>query len=64
MTSKNTIQTPANTSYVLNPTNGNVNVMASKKKEEQKEKSGKAVAGFAKNLRYSINSNGGGYTGL
>jgi len=64
MTQQNTNQSTINTAYVINPTSGEVNVVVSQKAEVKIEKEVKAVPKFAKNLRYSLNSNGGGYRGL
>ena len=64
MTKQNTNQTTINTAYVINPAKGEVKLVVTTKTEETKEKQLKTNAGFAKNLRYSLNSNGGGYTGL
>ena len=64
MTQQNTNPTTINTAYVINPTNGNVNVVVSKKADLKNENEVKAIPEFAKNLRYSLNSNGGGYSGL
>jgi ABC-type proline/glycine betaine transport system ATPase subunit len=62
MNTGNTAQTTVNTTLVVNPANGQVKVFVNKKTEEMKKP--KAVAAFAKNTRYSIYNNGGGYTGL
>jgi hypothetical protein len=63
MTNTKTNQTAVNTSYVVSSTNGEVkNVVATK--EAKAKTTVKSVAGFAKNTRYSIYNNGGGYTGL
>jgi hypothetical protein len=62
MNTENTSHTATTTTLVLNPTNGEVKVLLNKKKEETGQP--KAVAAFAKNTRYSIYNNGGGYTGL
>ena len=51
-----------NASYVVNPAKGKVKVIVTIEKTPNKEM--KVVAGFAKNTRYSIYNNGGGYTGL
>jgi hypothetical protein len=64
-TEKNTIQTTVNASYVVNSSNGEVKVIVSDKKPNKEEKKTlKTAGGFAKNTRYSIYNNGGGYTGL
>jgi hypothetical protein len=64
MVAKNTTETTLSATYVINPTKGNVKVVVTTKKEAEKETSAKPVANFAPNKRYSINSIGGGYTGL
>lgn len=65
MTTENTTQAIVNASYVINPTNGTVKVMVSNKSNKKEVKqSVKVAGGFAKNTRYSIYNNGGGYTGL
>lgn len=59
----NASQTHAtNTTLVVNPANGEVKMVVNQKAEEKREL--KMVARFAKNTRYSIYNNGGGYTGL
>ena len=60
----NTNQAPVNTAYVMNPVNGEVKVIVTSKKEEETPNPAKPLDGFAKNTRYSIYNNGGGYTGL
>ena len=62
MTTKETNPLNVNASYVVNQTSGEVKVVVSKVKESKKPV--KVVAAFAKNTRYSINNNGGGYSGL
>lgn len=65
MTTANTTLATVNASYLVNPSNGEIKVMVSNintKKEEKKTL--KTISGFAKNTRYSIYNNGGGYTGL
>jgi uncharacterized protein YktA (UPF0223 family) len=62
MATKNVNNATINASYVVNATNGEIKVVVSSKKEEKKTE--KTVAAFAKNTRYSIYNNGGGYTGL
>lgn len=65
MITENTTKAILNTSYVVNPTNGTVKVMVSNKNTKKEVKqSVKVAGGFAKNTRYSIYNNGGGYTGL
>jgi hypothetical protein len=65
MTTQNTTQATISTSYVMTPAQSEVKVVVSKKSTEiNKENAVKPVATFAKNLRYSLNSNGGGYAGL
>lgn len=64
MTTKNATQATVTASYVLNPANGEVKVMVSSKEKKEAKKTLKTVTGFAKNTRYSIYNNGGGYTGL
>lgn len=63
MTTENTLQAMSNTSYVVNQTNGNVKMLVTSKKQEAKATQ-KPILNFAKNTRYSIYNNGGGYTGL
>ncbi|MDQ3278494.1 MAG: hypothetical protein M3Q06_09215 [Bacteroidota bacterium] len=60
----NTNQAPVTAAFVVSQTSGEINVIVSGKKEEEKTNSVKPVSGFAKNTRYSIYNNGGGYTGL
>lgn len=62
MTTENTPQVTVNASYVLNKTTGEVNVKVTSKKEMKT--GAKPTGAFAKNIRYSIYNNGGGYTGL
>ena len=64
MTTKNATQATVNASYVLNPANGEIKVMISGKENKEAKKSSATINGFAKNTRYSIYNNGGGYTGL
>jgi hypothetical protein len=64
-TTSNTNQVVANASYVVNRSNGDVKVIVSnQKQEESKKQVQQPISGFAKNTRYSIYNNGGGYTGL
>ena len=60
----NTNQAAVNATVVVNPSNGEVKVLVASKKEEKATNPAKPVMGFAKNTRYSIYNNGGGYTGL
>jgi hypothetical protein len=60
----NTNQAAVNATVVVNPSNGEVKVLVAGKKEEKATNPAKPVTGFAKNTRYSIYNNGGGYTGL
>jgi hypothetical protein len=62
MTTQNSTQATVSASYVVNHAKGEVNVIVTTKKEPLKE--AKPVMAFAKNKRYSIYNNGGGYTGL
>lgn len=64
MTTENTTNATVNASYVVNPANGEIKVIVSNKEKKEMKKSLKTIAGFAKNTRYSIYNNGGGYTGL
>lgn len=64
MPTKNTSEKTINAAYIVNPAQGNVKVVVTTKKEAEKETPIKPVAAFAKTLRYSIDSVGGGYTGL
>lgn len=63
-TTTNTTQTAANASYVVNAINGEVKVIVASQKEAENTKQNQPISGFAKNTRYSIYNNGGGYTGL
>ena len=63
-TTTNTNQASVNATFVVNTSNGEVKVVVANKKEEEKTKQAQPVSGFAKNTRYSIYNNGGGYTGL
>ncbi len=62
MTTNETKPANVNAAYVVNPVNGETKVIITKEKESKKQV--KVVAAFAKNTRYSIYNNGGGYTGL
>ena len=62
MATKNTTPATVNASYVINPVKGEVKIVVTEKKETKKVM--QPLAGFAKNTRYSIYNNGGGYTGL
>lgn len=62
MSNQNTNQAAVNASYVVNSSKGEIKVVVTTKKATAKEL--KTVTGFAKNTRYSIYNNGGGYTGL
>lgn len=64
MTTKNATQATVNASYILNPANGEVKVMVSNREKKEAKKPLTTITGFAKNTRYSIYNNGGGYTGL
>ena len=64
MTTENTTQATLNASYVINASNGEVKVMVSSKNIKETKKTLNVAGGFAKNSRYSIYNNGGGYTGL
>lgn len=64
MTNTNTHQTAVNTTYVVNATKSEVKKVVAAPKEVVIKTSVNTVAGFAKNTRYSIYGNGGGYTGL
>ncbi len=64
MTTENTMHATLNASYVLNPSNGEVKLIVNNTSKKEAKKSLKTVTGFAKNTRYSIYNNGGGYTGL
>ena len=64
-TTSNTNQVVANASYLVNRSNGDVKVIVSNQKQEETKKLvQQPISGFAKNTRYSIYNNGGGYTGL
>lgn len=63
-TTTNTTQTTANASFVVNAINGEVKVIVASQKEGENTKQNQPISGFAKNTRYSIYNNGGGYTGL
>lgn len=63
-TTTNANQVVANASFVVNPVNGNVRVIVTNQKQEEIKKQTQPITGFAKNTRYSIYNNGGGYTGL
>ena len=62
MTTQNSTKSNVSASYVVNPVKGEVKVVVTSEAAPKKEL--KAVTGFAKNTRYSIYNNGGGYTGL
>ena len=62
MNTENTSHTTTSAMLVMNSKNGEVKVLLNKKKEETGQP--KVVSAFAKNTRYSIYNNGGGYTGL
>jgi hypothetical protein len=62
MTTTNTTETTIKATYVLNPEKGQIKILVTNKKEVNNAE--KQVAAFAKNTRYSIYNNGGGYTGL
>lgn len=61
MTTKNTTQPTVNASYVLNPAKGEIKMVVTAKKEVERKVSVKPS--YVK-THYSIDSNGGGYTGL
>ncbi|MBB1284062.1 hypothetical protein HRH25_06730 [Flavisolibacter sp. BT320] len=63
-TTTNTTQSTVNASFVVNAINGEVKVIVANQKEEENTKQAQPISGFAKNTRYSIYNNGGGYTGL
>jgi hypothetical protein len=66
MATENAIETTVNTSYLVHGGNGNVKVVVTNKTEKQAKtgNTNPSTALFAKNTRYSIYNNGGGYTGL
>lgn len=64
MATNNTTQAAVDASYVINISTGEINVKMSAKKEKETKMAEKPVGAFAKNIRYSIYNNGGGYTGL
>ena len=64
MATKNTTQATVNASYIMNTSTGEVTVKVSAKSEKERKTAAKPAASFAKNIRYSIYNNGGGYTGL
>lgn len=61
MTTKTLNQTSVNASYVMNPANGQIKVVVTKKNETEAKPLPKIK--FNKTY-YSIDTNGGGYTGL
>ena len=63
-TTTNTTQSTVNASFVVNAINGEVKVIVANQKEEENTKQDQPISGFAKNTRYSIYNNGGGYTAL
>ncbi|NTS40929.1 hypothetical protein HRG84_08415 [Flavisolibacter sp. BT320] len=62
-TATNTNQTSANVIFVVSATDSKAKGLTVNQKEEETKKT-QPVSGFAKNTRYSIYNNGGGYTGL
>ncbi len=64
MTTPNINELIVETSYIVNPAKSELKVVVTSKKENKSAKHAKAVPSFAKNTRYSIYNNGGGYTGL
>jgi hypothetical protein len=66
MATKNTIETTVNASYLVQGGKGNVKVVVTNNAEKQAKtvSTKNTTALFAKNTRYSIYNNGGGYTGL
>jgi hypothetical protein len=63
-TSTNSNQTSANVIFVVSATDNEAKGITVNQKEEENTKQPQPVSGFAKNTRYSIYNNGGGYTGL
>lgn len=61
MTTKTSNQTALDASYVVNPANGEIKVVVKTKKEGEGRLPLRAA--FVK-THYSIDTNGGGYTGL
>ena len=61
MTTNNTTQQTVNASYVLKPAKGEIKVVITTKKEVERKLTVKPS--YVK-TRYSIDTNGGGYTGL
>jgi hypothetical protein len=61
MATQNSTQATVNASYVINPSKGEIKVVVSTKKETEKTIQVKPT--YVK-TRYSIDTNGGGYTGL
>jgi hypothetical protein len=61
MTTKTQSQATVNASYVVNPANGEIKVVVAKKNENEAKPLPKVK--FNKTY-YSIDTNGGGYTGL
>lgn len=64
MTNSNTTQTFVATTYVVNTAKPEVKMIVTNKKKQETKIAAKPVAAFAKNTRYSIFGNAGGYTGL
>lgn len=63
-TTTNTNQASSHASFVVDVINGETEVIVAHQKEENTKQQAQPVSGFAKNIRYSIYNNGGGYTGL
>ncbi|HEU4902265.1 MAG TPA: hypothetical protein VFT06_05710 [Flavisolibacter sp.] len=63
MITKNASQPVVNASYVINPAKGEIKMVVTTKKETEKKTSLKTQPAFVKTY-YSIDTNGGGYTGL
>jgi archaellum component FlaG (FlaF/FlaG flagellin family) len=63
MTTTNTTQTSVNASYVMNPAKAGIKVVVTRKNENENKVQVKTKTRFVKRY-YSIDTNGGGYTGL
>ena len=61
MATQNSTQPTVSASYVVTPSKGEVKVLVSTKKETEKKN---YIAPVYVKTRYSIDTNGGGYTGL
>lgn len=61
MATQNSTQPTVSATYVINPVKGEVKVLVSTKKETEKKNH---ITPVYVKTRYSIDTNGGGYTGL